>query len=132
LALSINPNQTYRLRDLRDDAVPRSRGEPRAPTRRPRFEDKLRDPKAGELVGQFPVGFDKAPRRPPRRQNTLNEATQRMRPRQAVAALMAKEGMSTATKFGTRPIAAAAKESPAWMQLLPTDKDGAKNDDRIL
>lgn len=142
MALSVDNKQTYRLRDLRDTAVPRDRSEVRSPSRRPKFEDSLSHPKAGQVVGEFPAKYDKAPRKPEPKRNALQVAAERQRPRQAVAALMAKEGISTFTKFGRQISNAAAAErtakgqgaesavfgagaaggQPAWMTLLDDDK----------
>jgi len=136
VALSVNNNQTYRLRDLRDNAVPRDRSEPRAPSRRPKFQDSLSHPKAGEVVGEFPAKYKKTKDKPQPKENTLQVAAKRQQPRQAVAALMAKEGISTATKFGARFGAGASsrtddkaeekreEQQSAWKGLL--DDNDAK------
>jgi hypothetical protein len=138
-------NQPVRLRDLRDSALPRDKSEVRSPTRRPKFEDSLKHDKAGEVVGEFPSKFDKGLGKQTLRKSPLKVAAERQQPRQAVAALMAKEGISTATKFGSLSKnaskggggASEAKKAddeeqkveakkPAWMKLAgdrPEDKE---------
>ena len=93
-AVSGNNNQPMRLRDLRDSTLPRDKSEVRAPTRRPKFEDSLKHEKAGEVVGEFPSKFDKGLSKQTLRRSALQVATERQKPRQAVAALMAREGIS--------------------------------------
>lgn len=120
-------NQPVRLRDLRDSTLPRDKSEVRAPTRRKKFEDTLKHEKAGEVVGEFPQRFDKGLTKQTLRRSALQVAKERQQPRQSAAALMAKEGISTATKFGSmlkkKPDEAAAEEKveeakkPAWMML---------------
>ncbi len=136
MAISVDNNRTYRLRDLRDNAVPRDKSEVRAPSRRAKFEDRLSHPKAGQVVGEFPAKFDKTKDKPQLRRNPVEVAAERQRPRQAVAALMAKEGLSTFTKFGARFGAGTSgpaeekkeeqkvEQKAAWMTLL--DDDGLK------
>lgn len=104
MSVSVGTNKTYQLRQLRDDAAPR-RGELRAPTRRGKeFGDILKHPKAGEVVGRFPTTFDKAPARQRLGTAPLQLARERQKPRSAVAALMAREGVSTSTKFSRRSV----------------------------
>src|SRR5690348_9569411 len=119
MAAPVGNNQTYRLRDLRDTALPRDKSELRPLTRRPRFEDALKHEKAGEIVGEFPQRFDKSFTKQALRRSPVTVATERQQPRQAVAALMAREGISTSTKFGanpkkTEPEAAPDEKKPAW------------------
>jgi hypothetical protein len=131
-------NQPVRLRDLRDSTLPRDKSEVRAPTRRPKFEDSLKHEKAGEVVGEFPQKFDKGLTKQALRRSPVQVATERQQPRQAVAALMAKEGISTATKFGStsrkRDPSEAQEErkieerKPAWMMLAGDFADGASKD----
>jgi hypothetical protein len=125
LALSVDNNKTYRLRDLRDSAVPRDKSELRAPSRRRKFEDRLSHPRAGQVVGEFPAKYEKTAERPQPRRRTLEVAAQRQQPRQAVAALMAREGISTATRHGARlepadamPEGLSEKPKNAWASLL--------------
>lgn len=123
-------NTPVRLRDLRDTTLPRDKSEVRAPTRRKKFEDKLSHEKAGEVVGEFPAKFDKGLGKSTLKRSALVVATERQQPRQAVAALMAKEGISTATKFGAfkkksaaddleeaKETAKSEEKKPAWMML---------------
>ncbi len=114
MALSVGPNQNYRLREMRDQAVGRARSEIRSPSRRGReFGEVLNHPKAGEVVGRFPSDFNKAPLRT--RPTKMAQVVQRSRqqPRSPVAALMARDGVSTSTKFSRRFSAAfGAKADP--------------------
>ncbi len=136
-------NQPVRLRDMRDRALPRDKTELRAPTRRPKFEDSLKHEKAGEVVGEFPSKYNKGQKRE-KPKGTLEIAAKRQQPRQAVAALMAREGISTSTKFGSVPGRDKAQESkskekaaekrPAWMALAgdkPEDKQELGFEERI-
>lgn len=133
MAVSVGQNQNYRLRDLRNEQLGKAKGEggaqrPSRTTRR--FEETLKNPKAGEVVGEFPAKYDKAPQRQQLRRQPLLVAKDRSRPRSAVAALMAREGISTHTKLSSKWQKAArderakqaeqekADEAPAWMALL--------------
>ena len=138
MSVSVGNNKTYQLRQLRDDAQPR-RGELRAPTRRGReFGDILHHPKAGEVVGQFPAKFDKAPARQRLGKAPLQLARERQKPRSAVAALMAREGVSTSTKFSRRSVkltsagfggraARAQGDDEARTETQQLDKSGEAN-----
>ena len=141
-------NQPMRLRDMRDKALPRDKSEIRAPSRRPKFEDSLKHEKAGEVVGEFPSKYNKGTKREKPR-GTLEAAAKRQQPRQAVAALMAKEGISTSTKFGSFPgrkaggavekteaktEAKTVEKRRAWMSLAgdkPEDKQELAFEERI-
>ncbi|MCC6807966.1 MAG: hypothetical protein IT381_11120 [Deltaproteobacteria bacterium] len=151
----VSNQQPVRLRDLRDTAVPRDKSEVRAPTRRPKFEDSLKHEKAGEVVGEFPPKFDKGLSKQTLKRSALQVATERQQPRQAVAALMAREGISTSTKWGSTlkkaPVFGAGasgdksdkdktddakveEKKPAWMMLAgdsPEDKANLAFADRI-
>lgn len=133
MAISVGNNQNYRLRELRNEQLGRTKGEA-GETRRPsrttrRFDESMKNPKAGEVVGEFPAKYDRAPKRQQLRRDPLQVAKERSRPRSPVAALMARDGISTHTKMGAK-FAARAKESqtkreeekaaeqPAWMTLL--------------
>lgn len=76
---------------------------------------QLKHPKAGEIVGQFPADFKRGPKLRSLSSGTLSAAYQKRQRRSAAAALMSREGISTATRFG-------AKLSPAGIATAASQK----------
>lgn len=102
MAVSSPGGQTFRLRDLREAEVGRDKSELRPSSRRTqRFDESLKN-KAGEVVGEFPAKYDKAPARFQAPKNLLVVAQKRQQTRSPVAALMAREGISTFTRLGVK------------------------------